>query len=131
MPYKNLIVLTILLAVAGQTLASRGDPKTTTNNNGEMKQPEWLFKSDPGVLIPGIGRMLVPPAFTHPHHHHPYFGYTVGGGGTSGSGTGSGTGTGTGSDIPGGDDTFVPNPGNEDSTPGSENGGGVPTAARP
>lgn len=130
MSYKNLIILAILL-VAGRAVASRGNPKTSNNNNGEMKQPEWLLKSDHSVLIPGIGRILVPPAFTHPHYH-PHIGHTVGGGtGISGGGTGTGTGTGTGSHIPGGDDTFVPNPGFEVPIPGSGTGGAIPTAARP
>ncbi|KAJ0111289.1 hypothetical protein Patl1_02203 [Pistacia atlantica] len=86
-----------------------------------MKQPEWFLKSDHSVVIPGIGRILVPPAFT---------GHTIGGV-TGSSGSGTGTGTGTGSHIPGGDDTFVPNPGYEVPTPGTGNGGGVRTAARP
>lgn len=51
-------------------------------------------------------------------------------GGTGGTGTGSGSGSPPGrSYVPGGDDTFVPNPGFEVPIPGS--GGRVPPALHP
>lgn len=111
MAYKNVssllsqvFILSILLAIAGQALAGRGNPKVAKSE--DMKQPEWLLKSDHSLLIPGIGRVLWPPGFGTPHGHSPYTGST---GGTEASG----------GYIPGGDDTFVPNPGVEVPSPGS------------
>ncbi|KAL5793836.1 hypothetical protein ACOSP7_002430 [Xanthoceras sorbifolium] len=105
-------ILTILLAVTGQALAGRGITKEA--KNADMKQPEWLI-SDNSALIPGIGRVMLPPVFrTTPHN--PYTGST------GGAGTG-------GSNVPGGDDTNVPNPGFEVPSPGS--GGPVPAHAHP
>ncbi|KAK3184204.1 hypothetical protein Dsin_031490 [Dipteronia sinensis] len=105
----QIFILTILLAFTGQALAGRGIAEDS--KNADMKQPEWLI-SDNSVLLPGIGRVMLPPAFTH---HTPYTApYT---GSTGGAGTGE-------SNVPGGDDTSVPNPGVEVPNPGS--GGATP-----
>ncbi|KAK2651042.1 hypothetical protein Ddye_018531 [Dipteronia dyeriana] len=98
----QIFILTILLAFTGQALAGRGIAKDA--KNAEMKQPEWLI-SDNSVLLPGIGRVMIPPAFGITHQT-PYTGST------GGAGTG-------GSNVPGGDDTLVPNPGVEVPNPGS------------
>ncbi|GMI99678.1 hypothetical protein HRI_003637100 [Hibiscus trionum] len=94
-----------------QVIAARDVPK----NDDQMKHPEFL-KHDRSVLIPGLGRVLLPPVFKH---HHPH---TTSSGGHIGSSGGyigsSGSTTGGSSQIPGGDDTFVPNPGFEVPIPG-------------
>ncbi|XP_039056647.1 putative cell wall protein isoform X1 [Hibiscus syriacus] len=97
-----LLAVGILLAISDQANAARDMPK----NDGQMKHPEFL-KHDRSVLIPGLGRVLLPPVFKH---HHPHS--TIGGGHSGG------TSTGENSQIPGGDDTFVPNPGFEVPIPG-------------
>ncbi|KAL4348182.1 hypothetical protein GQ457_17G024090 [Hibiscus cannabinus] len=97
-----LFALGILLAISGQAIAARDVPK----NDDQMKHPEFL-KHDRSVLIPGLGRVLLPPVFKHHHLHST----------SSGGHTGS-TSTGGNSQIPGGDDTFVPNPGFEVPIPG-------------
>ncbi|KAF7805910.1 putative cell wall protein [Senna tora] len=77
--------------------------------------------------IPGVGPVGLPP-------QNPF---TGGGGSTGGSGGGGSGAAGsppTGrSYVPGGDDTFVPNPGFEVPNPGSGGGGGagIPAPARP
>jgi hypothetical protein len=108
----NIVLVTKWQAVAGRSIA-----------NDDKKEPEFLFKHDhhgKKFHYPGIGHFGFPPNF----------GLTPGGiGGGSGSGTGSGVGSGSGSTghsyVPGGDDTFVPNPGFEVPIPGGGNGGGV------
>jgi len=98
-----------------------------------------LFKSHDRVYIPGIGPVGFPPKF-HLTPHNPFTGNGGAGAGAgtgTGSGTGIGTGTGSGSGsgstgrsyVPGGDDTFVPNPGFEVPIPGS--GGSVPAPVHP
>ncbi|GMJ06432.1 hypothetical protein HRI_004312400 [Hibiscus trionum] len=98
-----LFAVGILLAVSGQAI-------DMSKNDDQMKHPEFL-KHDRSFLIPGLGRVLLPPVFKH---HHPHS--------TSHSG---GTSTGGNNQIPGGDDTFVPNPGFEVPIPGGRG------AARP
>ncbi|KAK8537208.1 hypothetical protein V6N13_042153 [Hibiscus sabdariffa] len=98
----------ILLAISGQAVAARDMPK----NDDQMMHPEFL-KHDRSVLIPGLGRVLLPPVLKHHHAHTVISGGHIGfGGGHSGSTTGGS------SQIPGGDDTFVPNPGFEVPIPG-------------
>ena len=96
----HVFVISILLAIAQQSVAKRDIPRNPKND--QMKQPEFLGKHDRSVLIPGLGRVLLPPV-SKPHH--PYTG-SIGGrtGGTV--------------HIPSGDDTFVPNPGFEVPIPG-------------
>ncbi|OMO57379.1 hypothetical protein COLO4_35406 [Corchorus olitorius] len=132
MAYKTcarLFLISILLAIAGEAIAARDIPKT----DDQMKQPEWLLKHDRSVLIPGLGRVLLPPHLKSPHiiPHYPYTGSTGSGsvgGGSTGSGSLGGGSTGSGSiggspggarQIPGGDDTLVPNPGFEVPVPGT------------
>lgn len=121
----QLFVLTILLALSGQAMAGRAIA------HDDVKQPEWLFHKDPSVLIPGIGRVMVPPGFGHGHGHTmPNMPTIPDIGDTGGAGSGSGSGAGTGrSYVPGGDDTLTPNPGYEVPNPGS--GGSVPAPSRP
>ncbi|XVF66874.1 hypothetical protein PTKIN_Ptkin10aG0073500 [Pterospermum kingtungense] len=110
----RLLLVSILLAIVGQAVANRNTPK----DDGQMKQPEFLHKHDRSVLIPGLGRVLLPPVVKH---HKPYTGSIGGIGGATGGVGGTGY-------VPGGDDTFVPNPGFEVPNPG--NGVGSPGARR-
>ncbi|KAF9670844.1 hypothetical protein SADUNF_Sadunf13G0111200 [Salix dunnii] len=79
----SLFALVALLAISGQALAGRQIP-----NNVDVKRPDFLI-SDNSFLIPGIGRVLIPPTPSFPSSD-PH--------------------AGTGSYIPGGDDTFPPIP---------------------
>lgn len=113
------LISNILLATTWQAVAARNTIPRNSNTN-DKKEPQWLFKSEGGVFIPGIGRVgLPPPSGFTPQNPFP--------GGSGGAGLGSGPGG--GSYVPGGDDTFVPNPGFEVPNPGS--GGGVPAAVHP
>ncbi|XP_022764046.1 putative cell wall protein [Durio zibethinus] len=98
----HIFIVNILLAIAGQATATRDIPSNPKNDD-QMKQPEWLIEHDRSVLIPGIGRVMLPPVLKP---HNPYTGGNIGS-------TIGGTGY-----IPGGDDTFVPNPGFEVPIPG-------------
>ncbi|BAT90175.1 hypothetical protein LR48_Vigan08g110000 [Vigna angularis] len=136
------LISNILIAIA---VAGRSISKNT--NTQDKKEPQFLFKSHDRVYIPGIGPVGFPPKF-HVTPHNPFTHCnggvgagtgsgtgTVTGPGTGTGGTGSGTGTGTGSGstgrsyVPGGDDTFVPNPGYEVPIPGT--GGNVPAPVHP
>lgn len=55
----QLFIVIILLAIAGQAIAGR---HVSYSKNVDMKQPEW-FISDGSVLIPGIGRVTLPPFY--------------------------------------------------------------------
>ncbi|KAK7263631.1 hypothetical protein RJT34_31224 [Clitoria ternatea] len=101
---SNILLVTTWQAVAGRSIG----------NNDKKLEPELFFKSHGKVHIPGIG-LGFPPTFTP---QNPFFG------GNGGTGTGSGSGR---SYVPGGDDTFVPNPGFEVPIPGT--GGSVPIPA--
>ncbi|XP_061348535.1 putative cell wall protein [Gastrolobium bilobum] len=120
------LISTILLVTAWQGVSGRSIAKNS--NTEDKKEPEWLFKSDGRVYIPGIGRVGFPPKY----RLTPQNPFT---GGSGGAGTGIGTGAGIGSSppgrnyVPGGDDTFVPNPGFEVPIPGS--GGRVPGVVHP
>ncbi|KAK9021760.1 hypothetical protein GQ457_15G002810 [Hibiscus cannabinus] len=98
------LFVALVFAVGILLVAARDMPK----NDDQMMHPEFL-KHDRSVLIPGLGRVLLPPIFKH-HHAH-----TVSSGGHIGF---SGSTTGGSSQIPGGDNTFVPNPGFEVPIPG-------------
>ncbi|CAN6571740.1 unnamed protein product [Malus baccata var. baccata] len=106
-------VSVILLDLVGGAVAGRNVP--AISNKDEKKQPQWLLDHDGSLLIPGIGRVMLPPL----KHFAPFPG--MGGTGSTG-GSGSGGSPSSNNYVPGGDDTFVPNPGNEVPTPG--NGGG-------
>ncbi|XP_057506592.1 putative cell wall protein [Actinidia eriantha] len=128
-----LLILNILLAIAGPTLAGRETPKSSEET--DTKQPQSFIGRDPSVLIPGFGRYMHTKKCKgfNPFNYNPITGTNGGtggigstGGGSSGSG-GAGTSGGAGgiggssgsgggaphNYVPGGDDTFVPNPGVE------------------
>ncbi|KAL5581939.1 hypothetical protein UlMin_014381 [Ulmus minor] len=110
-----LLVLGIFLAIAGEALAGRTVPQSS--KNVDKKEPEFLHH-DRSVLIPGLGRILVPPVHHGHLPHMPHIPHS-----------GIGAGTPRPKYIPGGDDTFVPNPGYEVPYPGR--GASVPETARP
>lgn len=118
-----LLISSILLVTAWQAVAGRSSIAKNSNTQ-DKKEPEWLFKSDGRVHIPGIGHVGFPPKFGLTPNNP----FTGGNGGT-GTGSGSGSGSSGRSYVPGGDDTFVPNPGFEVPIPGS--GGRVPSALHP
>jgi hypothetical protein len=111
-----ILINSILLNITCQT--RNIIPKNS--NTDDKKEPQWFFHFDG---IPGFGRMFPP-----------WFGYTPQNP-SNGAGTGEGAGSESGpglapagrSYVPGGDDTFVPNPGVEVPNPGS--GGAVPIPA--
>ncbi|CAI9773175.1 unnamed protein product [Fraxinus pennsylvanica] len=120
-----LFVLSIFLSIAGYAYAGRDIPKDLKE---DKKQPQW-FGYDGTVLVPGLGRYMVPKKGTivNPFTYNPITG-TNGGNGFSIPSFGGSTGGAGGSNIPGGDDTFVPNPGVEVPNPA---GGGIPTPSAP
>ncbi|KAK7404969.1 hypothetical protein VNO78_06061 [Psophocarpus tetragonolobus] len=99
---------------------------TVAGRTQDKKEPQFLFKHDGRVHVPGIGPVRFPPKF-HLTPQNPF----TGGNGGAGAGTeiGSGSGSTGHSYVPGGDDTFVPNPGYEVPIPGS--GGSVPPPVLP
>ncbi|KAJ7948277.1 Cell wall protein [Quillaja saponaria] len=101
-----LLIFNVLLALAAHAVARRNTPESFKKQ--DMKQPQFFIDSDGSLNIPGIGRITVPPKYGLPPFG-PFNSGSIGGGGT-----GSG-----GSYIPGGDDTFIPNPGYEIPNPGS------------
>ncbi|KAK4255473.1 hypothetical protein QN277_008472 [Acacia crassicarpa] len=117
MAYKYTSSFLALVLVSNVLLATgRYIPVHVNSQTQDMKEPEWFFDSGGHAYVPGIGRVELPPKFKFPYYY-PY----IGGGIGAGSGpTGSGYG-------PGGDDTFVPNPGYEVPYPGT-GGGGAPGA---
>uniref|UniRef100_A0A5B7ALA5 Cell wall protein n=2 Tax=Davidia involucrata TaxID=16924 RepID=A0A5B7ALA5_DAVIN len=131
-----LFIFNILLAIAGHAVAGRDIP--INSENTDKKQPESFIGHDGTVLIPGFGRVIVPKfgkfgkgSSFNPFTYNPITGTSGGTGiGSTGGGGNIGSGGGTSRNyVPGGDDTFVPNPGVEVPIPGS--GGNVPAAARP
>ncbi|MFX6573196.1 hypothetical protein ABTG52_09445, partial [Acinetobacter baumannii] len=95
----------------------------------DKKQPEWLGFGhyDGTVLVPGLGRYMVPKKGQHvnPFTYNPITGTNTGNGAIPiGGSTGAGTGR---SYIPGGDDTTLPNPGVEVPNPA---GGEIPAPSR-
>ncbi|KAK7401974.1 hypothetical protein VNO78_13883 [Psophocarpus tetragonolobus] len=93
-----LIITTLLLVTAWQTVAGRHiGPENS--NKGDKKEPQFLFPPD--GYIPGIGRVELPPFFVFTPQNP-----DIGGSVPAAHGN-----------VPGGDDSFVPNPGS---------GGGVP-----
>jgi hypothetical protein len=107
----NILLLTTQEAIAGRSIAKN-------SNNDDKKEPQFLFKHEHGKLhYPDIGHLGFPPHFGLTPNT-PFIG------GTGGSGSGSGSGSSGHSYVPGGDDTFVPNPGFEFPNPGSGGVGG-------
>ncbi|KAM1015777.1 hypothetical protein FF1_045395 [Malus domestica] len=106
----------ILLALVGRAVSGRNVP--TTSNKDDKKQPQWFLDHDRSFVIPGIGRVMLPPLYNvSPYAPPPSIGSP---GGSVGSPSSDDY-------VPGGDDTYIPNPGYEVPTPG--NGGGSPTGA--
>lgn len=102
MAYKTallaqLFIFNVLLAIAGQPFTGRHVPNS---RNVDKKQPEFFIGSDGTVLIPGIGRVKLTPIHKHLPYYNPYADNSGGKGSSGGN-------------IPGGDDTFLPNPGVE------------------
>ncbi|XP_052178809.1 putative cell wall protein [Diospyros lotus] len=120
-----LLLFNLLLALSGLAFAGRITPATATNT--DVKQPESFIGKDGSFLVPGIGRFILPGHGFNPFTYNPVTG-TNGGQPSVGGSIGSGGGTGH-SYVPGGDDTFVPNPGVEVPNPGT--GGSTPGRARP
>ncbi|KAF8411193.1 hypothetical protein HHK36_003736 [Tetracentron sinense] len=106
--FSLLLVFSILLAITQVTVVGRDVPGTPMIN--DKKHPEWFIEPDGSVLIPGIGRVMVP-SLGGASSYTPYMG-------------GSG---GTGSSLPGGDDTFAP----PIDIPNPAGGGGIPASASP
>lgn len=119
-PYSILAFVIILNIVFSLASAARNMSKDV-----DKKQPE-TFTQEGSVLIPGIGRVMVPPKKKCFHKGFNFFTYNP----VTGTNTGHGvsiptlpaptTGGSVPGYIPGGDDTPVPNPGFE-----------VPTGALP
>lgn len=120
--HSILFILSVLLSFTGNSFAERDIP--TTSDNLDKKQPDSFIDQDGSVLVPGIGRFLIPDKLHlkgfNPFTYNPVTG-TDGGTGIGIPSFPGGPGSaGTPTYIPGGDDTTVPNPGYE-----------VPTGALP
>lgn len=120
----------VINVLAGSALAGRHTAATGgggDDDRNKLVQPESFV--DGKVLVPGLGRYYL---FPRPGTHFDPFTYNPVTG-NSGSGTGLGTGTPGGSRfyIPGGDDTFIPNPGVEVPIPGGGGSSTFPPAADP
>ncbi|XP_004506558.1 putative cell wall protein [Cicer arietinum] len=129
--FALLLIFNILLVTTLQAVAARSIAKNSNNQDFEDAKFYWLKKHLGKKHIPGIGHIGFPPKFGL--KPSPFVGGTGGSGVGSGStGSGSGSGSTGRSYVPGGDDTFVPNPGFEVPIPGSGGAGGiVPPAVRP
>ncbi|CAN8270988.1 unnamed protein product [Cochlearia groenlandica] len=135
-----LLSMIVLIGSMEQVTGARHIPKSH-KTTGDVKHPEFLvtIEPKPTILIPGVGRFLLPPKCKKPFRpYNPVTGAPLTGGSfpTYGGGQGSGTRT----QLPGGDDTLVPNPGSEaPTTPaaqpgpgaGSETNGQVPPVPLP
>ncbi|CAN4103340.1 unnamed protein product [Withania somnifera] len=90
----------VLVSFPCYTLAGRH----ITNTN--PKQPDCFIPNDGTILIPGIGRVVVPPKGSHinPFTYNPITGTNTGNGFIPNPGTGAGIG------IPGGDNKLIPKP---------------------
>ncbi|KAM6549204.1 hypothetical protein CsatB_020880 [Cannabis sativa] len=138
MAYKTqcslfLLASLLLLALANGVVAARSvpnNPKTVV----DKKQPEYLVDHDGTVLVPGFGRVMLPPPHGHGIGHPSYKNYNpITGtyappkhiGGVIGGVIGDISGRPKRKYIPGADDTFIPNPGFEVPIPGR---GGAPTS---
>ncbi|XP_028108401.1 putative cell wall protein [Camellia sinensis] len=125
-----LILSLLLLSIAGgMQWPDVKSLRIHSQNTDDMKKPESFIDSDGSVLIPGIGRFMLPRLGTgfNPFTYNPVTG-TSGGTGIGG-GIGDDSGSATHEYVPSGDDTLVPNPGVEVPNPG--NVGSNPAAAQP
>lgn len=120
-----LVLVLAFTVLLDRAVAGRDFPAGPSKN--DKKQPEWLLDPDGSLLIPGVGRVMVPPKY------RPYLQPYLGGGGGGGmdspplGGDGMSPPSG-GNQIPGGDDTFIPNPGVDVPNPSS---GGTPAPSGP
>ncbi|KAK7290917.1 hypothetical protein RIF29_05697 [Crotalaria pallida] len=101
--FAFLLLSSIMLATTWQAVA-RHNIVPKNSNTQDKKEPQFLF--DGGFYNPGFGRLGFPPLFGVT----PQNPFTGGNGGAGSAGR---------SYVPGGDDTFVPNPGFETPIPGS------------
>lgn len=139
MAYNNLFsilafVFILVNIFAGSALATgRGISTTSKTVDDNELQPESFFhdhnykKHDGTVLVPGLGRYYLFPRHATPFNPFNYNPVT----GNSAPGIRnpfSGTTGGSRSYIPGGDDTFIPNPGVEVPNP---SGGGSSSTSPP
>ncbi|KAK4484430.1 hypothetical protein RD792_007011 [Penstemon davidsonii] len=115
----------LLVSLATNIVSGRNIP--TDDKAGQVKHPEWLGHFDGTVLVPGIGRFMVPKKGSHvnPFTYNPITGTNTGNGAII---PGIGGSTGGNSYIPGGDDTTLPNPGVEVPNPAA---GGLPAPSTP
>lgn len=54
-------IINILLALAGEASAGRKVPTNKSKESHNLKHPEFLVDSGVSMLIPGIGRVMLPP----------------------------------------------------------------------
>ncbi|XP_010555133.1 PREDICTED: putative cell wall protein [Tarenaya hassleriana] len=120
-------IFSLVLVFLEEVNGKRKDP--------DVKHPDFLvtIEPQPTVLVPGLGRYLLPPKCKKPFYpYNPVTGAPLTGGSIGGQiPYGGGQGTGTRTQIPGGDDTLVPNPGYEVPTPSSGGGSQVPPVPLP
>lgn len=110
MAYKYTSTFLAFLLISNVLLAAgRHIPKNSKTL--DKKEPEWFFHPGDGIGRGGLPKFKLP--------QYPYTG------GSTGGGVGAGSGPTGHSYVPGGDDTFVPNPGFEVPNPGT-GGGGAP-----
>ncbi|CAH9077123.1 unnamed protein product [Cuscuta europaea] len=127
-----LILFTIVLSSLSvpAMAAGRGIPNEAADINGASKyvdkklHPEFLHGYDGTVLIPGFGRVVIPPKgqIVDPFNYNPITGKS--GGGTGAINPFDGIVGGGSGYVPGGDDTLLPNPGVEVLNPPVAAGGG-------
>ncbi|KAL7142179.1 hypothetical protein ABFS83_08G106600 [Erythranthe nasuta] len=118
-----LVILSIYLAVHHATVEARNIPADA------KLEPEWFGHFDRSVLIPGIGRVMLPPKGSHFNFNYNPITGSPNGNDVSIPGVG-GDPAGGGSPrnyVPGGDDTLLPNPGVEVPNPSGGTGSRVPT----
>lgn len=136
------LIFILMNIFAGSAFATgRGISSTKTvvddNKSNKKLEPELFFHDhnhhyfhDGTVLVPGLGRYYVFPRHATPFNPFNYNPVT----GNSGSGSGiplPGTTGGSRSYVPGGDDTFVPNPGVEVPNPIGGGSSTSPPVERP
>ncbi|VVA99976.1 unnamed protein product [Arabis nemorensis] len=134
-PALAVVLLVLLLASAEQVSGARHIPKS--HKTTDVKHPDFLvtIEPKPTILIPGVGRFLLPPKCKKPFFpYNPVTGAPLTGGSIPSYGGGQGAGT-PRTQLPGGDDTLVPNPGVETPTPtigaGTGANGQVPPVPQP
>lgn len=130
----TVVLLSLLLGSADQVSGLRHIPKSPKTT--DVKHPDFLvtIEPKPTILIPGVGRFLLPPKCKKPFYpYNPVTGAPLTGGGIPSYNGGQGAGPRT--QLPGGDDTLVPNPGYEAPTPtigaGTGTSGQVPPVPLP